>query len=44
MYIILEAEFTLCFGDWHWHYSAYEYDYAVMKSNIAAILENQKES
>lgn len=49
LFIDLEGEFTLFFGDWHCHYTHYNYDYnqyadeyQEFLSDLLGILENQR--
>ena len=40
MYIDLEDEFSLFFGDWHNHFYPEEEYYQILKENIIGILKN----
>lgn len=41
LFIELAGEFTICFSDWHAHFSPYEYDYGEMKKDAVSIINGK---
>lgn len=42
LWIEIETEFSIFFGDWHAHYFAYEEEYQIFLDDLLGILENKK--
>lgn len=42
LWIEVETEFSIFFGDWHDHYFAYEEEYQLFLDDLFGILENRK--
>lgn len=42
LWVVIETEFSIFFGDWHSHYSAYEEQYQIFLDDLLGILENKK--
>lgn len=42
LWIEIETEFSIFFGDWHAHYYAYEEEYQIFLDDLLGILENKK--
>ena len=42
LWIVIDEEFTIFFGDWHEHFSPYEDEYALFLNDLFDILNNRK--